>query len=71
MLGLKRQKEILILGKLSYIITALGMTSFRCNNLFIRPVSVPAFLAILLSHGRKSKGSYSQLSSSQCPKRAK
>ena len=38
---------------------------------YFRPVSVPAFLAILLSYGRKRKGSYSQPSSSQCPKRAK
>ena len=39
-----------------------------------RPVSVPAmaaFPAILPSHERKRKGSYTQPSSSQCPKRTK
>ena len=40
------------------------------RKLKVRTVSVPAmsaFRAILPSHGRKRKGSYSQPSSSQCP----
>ena len=49
--------------------TVLLMSQDGC---LVRPsVSVQPFLAILPSHGKKNKGSYSQPSSPQCPKRAK
>ena len=48
--------------------TVLLMSQDGC---LIRPISVPPFLAILPSHGKKNKGPYSQPSFPQCPKRAK